>query len=81
MHNAPSPRLRLAGLLIVILISALPGVASAQTTLVVESWRDDDRTAWKDSILPVFEAAHPEIQVQFRASPPTLYDAVLKARL
>ena len=67
--------------LILLLISALPGVAPAQTTLVVESWRDDDRTAWKDSIVPAFEAAHPEIRVEFRASPPTLYDAVLKARL
>ena len=67
--------------LILLLISALSGVAPAQTTLVVESWRDDDRTAWKDSIVPAFEAAHPEIRVEFRASPPSLYDAVLKARL
>lgn len=66
---------------IVLLISALPGIVFAQTTLVIESWRDDDRSAWQEAILPVFEAAHPEIHVRLRASAPTSYDAVLKARL
>ena len=53
----------------------------SQTTLVLDSWRDDDRPVWLERIIPAFEAAHPGIGLEFRASSPTDYDAVLKARL
>ncbi|MCY4236870.1 MAG: ABC transporter substrate-binding protein [Rhodospirillaceae bacterium] len=62
-------------------IAAFASSASAQTTLVLDSWRDDDRSVWEEKIVPAFEATHPGIRLQFRASAPTDYDAVLKARL
>ena len=70
-----------SGLLIMLLIAALPGAALAQTTLVLESWRDDDRTAWQGKIVPAFEAVHPGTVLRFRPSPPADYDADLTARL
>ena len=69
------------GLLVALLIAALPGAAGAQTTLVLESWRGDDRTAWQREIAPAFEAAHPGIALRFRPSAPGGYDAGLTARL
>ncbi|MCY4191941.1 MAG: ABC transporter substrate-binding protein, partial [Rhodospirillaceae bacterium] len=62
-------------------IAAFASSASAQTTLVLDSWRDDDRSVWEEKIAPAFEATHPGIRLQFRAAAPTDYDAVLKARL
>ena len=64
-----------------LLIAAVSGAAAAQTTLVLESWREDDRAVWRETILPAFEAAHPGIEVRFRPSAPARYDAALKARL
>ncbi|MCY4064983.1 MAG: ABC transporter substrate-binding protein [Rhodospirillaceae bacterium] len=66
---------------VLLAIAAFAASASARTILVLDSWRDDDRSAWEEKILTAFEAAHPAIRVEFRASAPTDYDAVLKARL
>ncbi|MDE0280663.1 MAG: ABC transporter substrate-binding protein [Gammaproteobacteria bacterium] len=55
--------------------------AWAGTTLVVESWRDDDRTVWEEMIVPAFETAHPGIRLEFRPTAPADYDASLAARL
>ena len=57
------------------------GSAFAQTELVLESWRNDDRAVWEEQIIPAFEAAHPGIHVRFRPTAPTGYDAALRARL
>ena len=62
-------------------VAAFAASASARTTLVLDNWRDDDRSVWEEKIVPAFEAAYPAIRLQFRASAPTDYDAVLKARL
>ena len=63
------------------LILAPSGASVARTTLVLESWREDDRAVWRDTIVPAFEAAHPETSLRFRPSAPADYDAVVKARL
>lgn len=72
--------MRLSGLSAILLVTALTSTAFAQTILVLESWRDDDQAVWEERIVPVFEAAHPNIRVQFRPSPPADYEAVLDAR-
>ena len=56
--------------------------AKAETvTLTIESWRNDDLAAWKDKIIPAFEAKHPDIKVQFSPTAPTEYNAALNAKL
>ena len=55
--------------------------AAAQTTLNIESWRNDDLTLWQDVIIPAFEAQNPDIKVIFSPSAPAEYNAVLNAKL
>ncbi len=59
----------------------LAGPALAQTTLTIESWRNDDLTIWQDTIIPAFEAQHPDIKVVFAPSAPAEYNAVLNSKL
>src|SRR5687767_2892380 len=56
------------------------GAVSAQT-LTIESWRNDDADVWNTKIIPAFNKQHPNIKVQFKADPPTEYNAALNARL
>ena len=65
-----------------VLAALLCGTAAGtETTLVLESWRDDDRSVWEEIIIPAFEAAHRGIAVEFRPDAPADYDAALDARL
>ena len=73
--------MRLFAIPVLLATAAFAAIASAQTVLVLESWRDDDRSVWEERIAPAFEATHPAIRLRFRASAPTDYDAGLKARL
>lgn len=59
---------------------AFANAASAQT-LTIESWRNDDADVWNTKIIPAFNKKHPNIKVQFKADPPTEYNAALNARL
>ena len=59
----------------------LSGAAMAQTTLTIESWRNDDLQIWQQQIIPAFEAANPGIKVQFTPSAPAEYNAVLNSKL
>lgn len=59
----------------------LAGPALAETTLTIESWRNDDLTIWQDMIIPAFEAQHPDIKVVFAPSAPTEYNASLNSKL
>ncbi|MCE8511456.1 carbohydrate ABC transporter substrate-binding protein [Ruegeria pomeroyi] len=61
--------------------TALGSAAWAETTLTIESWRNDDLTLWQDKIIPAFEAKHPDIKVKFTPSAPAEYNAVLNAKL
>ena len=61
---------------------SLSGVALAEKTVItIESWRADDQAIWDEKILPVFEAAYPEIDVEFKPTAATEYNAALNARL
>jgi len=73
--------MKFARVLVSLLISIMCGTAFARTTLVIESWRDDDRIVWEERIIPAFEAAHTGIAVRFRPSAPTAYDAAVNDRL
>ena len=55
--------------------------AFAQTTLTIESWRNDDLAIWRDVIIPAFNEEHPDIQVEFVPTAPTEYDAVVNSKL
>jgi len=59
----------------------LAGIGHAETTLVIESWRNDDLTLWQDKIIPAFEAEHPDIKVKFSPSAPAEYNAALNSKL
>ncbi|MDO5657440.1 MAG: ABC transporter substrate-binding protein [Paracoccus sp. (in: a-proteobacteria)] len=58
------------------------GAAHAQqVTLTIESWRNDDLPIWQNEIIPAFEAAHPDIKINFSPSAPPEYNAVLNSKL
>lgn len=60
----------------------LSGLALAEKTVItIESWRAEDQAIWDEKILPVFEAAYPDIDVQFKPTTATEYNAALNARL
>jgi raffinose/stachyose/melibiose transport system substrate-binding protein len=59
----------------------LAGPALAETTLTIESWRNDDLTIWQDTIIPAFEAQNPDIKVVFAPTAPAEYNAALNSKL
>ncbi len=61
--------------------SALAGTAQAETTLTIESWRNDDLALWQEKIIPAFEAQNPDIKIKFTPSAPAEYNAALNAKL
>lgn len=62
------------------LLSALLLPAGAGT-LVIESWRVDDKALWENVLLPAFARHHPDVTVKFAPTAPTGYDAALAGRL
>ncbi|MBL8131781.1 MAG: carbohydrate ABC transporter substrate-binding protein [Anaerolineae bacterium] len=67
---------------VMLLALSVSGVgAQDQVTLVIESWRNDDLTAWEDVLIPAFEAAYPNINVEFAPTAPTEYNAALNTKL
>lgn len=70
------------GLLLATSILGTAGIAqAADTTLTVESWRNDDLSIWQEKIIPAFEAKNPGIKVVFAPTAPTEYNAALNAKL
>lgn len=60
----------------------LCGTAAAEKTVIsIESWRAEDQAIWDKLILPVFEAQNPDIDVEFKPTTATEYNAALNARL
>lgn len=67
---------------LVILGLCLGGTAAAEKTVIsIESWRAEDQAIWDNLILPVFETQHPDIDVEFKPTTATEYNAALNARL
>ncbi len=73
----PSSRILCAALFLAL---SCAGMARAGT-LVLESWRVDDKALWETVLLPAFERKHPGITVKFSPTAPTEYDTSLAARL
>ena len=67
--------------LLLLATTVLGTAAMAETTITIESWRNDDLTLWQDKIIPAFEASHPDIKVEFTPSAPAEYNAVLNSKL
>lgn len=75
-------RKTLTGLLLASSILGTAGMAMAQdTTITIESWRNDDLPIWQEKLIPAFEAKNPGIKVVFSPSAPTEYNAALNAKL
>lgn len=73
----------LLGLLAGTALVASAGLAAAAdpVTLTIESWRNDDLTIWQQTIIPAFEAKHPDIKLNFTPMAPTEYNAALNSKL
>src|SRR5688500_9742268 len=75
-------KLMAVALVVLAVLGATMTVAQdEQVTLTIESWRNDDLSIWNDLIIPAFEAAHPNINVEFAPTAPTEYNAALNAKL
>ncbi|MFP8778890.1 ABC transporter substrate-binding protein [Hydrogenophaga sp. RWCD_12] len=71
---------RILGALLTALFLALAGSARAQT-LVIESWRTEDKAIWEQRIIPAFQRQHPGITIKFAPTARELYDQTLSTRL
>jgi len=71
--------LALASASAAVLVFAVPCFAAS--TLIIESWRNDDLQIWQQQIIPAFEKSHPDIKVVFSPTAPTEYNAALNSKL
>lgn len=63
------------------MLGSTAAFAQEPVTLTIESWRNDDIAVWNDVIIPAFEAAHPEINLEFAPTAPAEYNAALNSKL
>ncbi|WP_298209491.1 ABC transporter substrate-binding protein [Acidovorax sp.] len=64
------------------LLLGMTQLGAAQAgTLIIESWRTDDKTLWEEAIIPAFNKAHPGITVKFAPTAPPEYNSTLSSRL
>ncbi len=71
----------ISGALLAIAIIGAATAVSADVTISIESWRNDDLKIWQQKIIPAFEARNPGIKVKFSPSAPAEYNAVLNSKL
>ena len=64
-----------------VLLASLWSASAHAGTVVIESWRVDDKTAWEKVLIPAFEKRNPDIHVRFAPTAPTEYDSSLNSRL
>ncbi|RZT09477.1 raffinose/stachyose/melibiose transport system substrate-binding protein [Duganella sp. CF402] len=64
-----------------LMLALCSATAARAGTLVIESWRVDDKTLWEKVLIPAFEKNHPGVDVKFAPTAPTEYDSSLAARL
>jgi raffinose/stachyose/melibiose transport system substrate-binding protein len=72
--------LRLISLLLCLFALATAHAVHAGT-LVIESWRADDKLLWETVLIPAFNKKYPTIEIKFLPTAPTDYDAALLSRL
>jgi raffinose/stachyose/melibiose transport system substrate-binding protein len=70
-----------AVVLAIVALNPLAATAQEPVELVIESWRNDDTLIWEDTIIPAFEAQHPEISVTFRGHNPPDYNGAIASAL
>jgi raffinose/stachyose/melibiose transport system substrate-binding protein len=54
---------------------------AAPVTLTLGSWRTEDLAVWQDKVLPAFEAAHPDIHVEFAPINTNEYNAAIQSQI
>ena len=62
-------------------LSAGAAFSADPVTITIESWRTDDASVWNDTIIPMFEKAHPDIKVVYAPTNAPDYNAALNAKL
>lgn len=64
-------------------IAATAGTAFAADAVTIKlgSWRTEDIAVWQDKILPLFEAKHPEIKVEFAPVNTNEYNAAIQSQM
>lgn len=67
--------------LLAMALTPLAVQAQQSDPLIIESWRNDDLTIWRDVIIPAFNAQYPDIAVEFQPSPPADYNGLLNGKL
>src|SRR5688572_31928204 len=70
-----------AAVIAIAALSPLGATAQEPVELVIDSWRNDDTLIWEDTIIPAFEAQHPEISVTFRGHNPPDYNGAVASAL
>ncbi len=58
-ESRPSLRMMALAATAIAVVTLAGGIARADTTLTIESWRNDDSDIWNKQILPAFMAKHP----------------------
>lgn len=56
-------------------------LSATATELVIETWRTEDASLWKEKILPRFQAAHPDVSVRLNPVSSATYAQDLLQRL
>lgn len=70
------------GALASVALALTSGAAYSETTsLKLGSWRAEDIAVWQDKIIPVFEAKHPDIKVEFSAINTNEYNAAIQSQV
>lgn len=75
-------RTTLATLALGVSIASIATAAMAEpVTLTLGSWRTEDLAIWQDQVLPAFEAAHPDIKVEFAPVNTNEYNAAIQSQI
>lgn len=69
------------GALGVSLLTLTSAALADPVTLTLGSWRTEDLAVWQDKVLPAFEAAHPDIHVEFAPINTNEYNAAIQSQI
>ncbi|WP_423066875.1 ABC transporter substrate-binding protein [Devosia sp. CN2-171] len=69
------------GALGVTLLTLTSAALAEPVTLTLGSWRTEDLAVWQDKVLPAFEAAHPDINVEFAPINTNEYNAAIQSQI
>ncbi len=81
MHWRHVPIAAVVAAMSVGLIGGATASGQDPTKLTLGSWRTEDLAMWQDEILPAFNAAHPDIQVEFSPTNTNEYNAAIQSQV